>query len=237
MPHQQPKKHVKKPKHAVKKQKTDDRSHPIQGMLYRVRDKDWAELWGEGLPHADAVQLKAKTVGARKSTTARIEACDVPVADHLTRQAAEARLRAREAGRPIPSGNYVGLFSGEFGRSESGGGEGGGGQRRTPTPSALDTQLANMRSPAFAAAGVAAKEANARVSDKEAAAQRRELYRQQREEADAENARLAKEADDLEAELGDAADVPEGDIDDFLGGVGAQPTDEEIRKAQGADAS
>jgi hypothetical protein len=43
------------------------------GKLYRVRDKDWAAVWGENLSHVDAFKLKNKVVASRKSTTARVE--------------------------------------------------------------------------------------------------------------------------------------------------------------------
>jgi hypothetical protein len=42
---------------------------------------------------------------------------------------------------------------------------------------------------------------------------------------------LAEEAERLDAEL-DAANVPEADLDDFIGGVGSMPTDEEVRLAR-----
>lgn len=43
------------------------------GKLYRVRDKDWAAVWGENLTWTDANQLKNQVVGSRRSTTARVE--------------------------------------------------------------------------------------------------------------------------------------------------------------------
>lgn len=47
-------------------------------VLYRVRDKDWAALHGENLSMSDALRLKEHVVGARKSTTARLEPMSVP---------------------------------------------------------------------------------------------------------------------------------------------------------------
>ncbi len=51
------------------------------GRLYRVRDKDWAWVWGENLPWADADKLKEQVVTSRKSTTARVEDMEVPAPD------------------------------------------------------------------------------------------------------------------------------------------------------------
>ncbi len=51
------------------------------GKLYRVRDKDWAELWGENLTHEQATKLKEQVVGSRRSKTARVEDMAVPPPD------------------------------------------------------------------------------------------------------------------------------------------------------------
>lgn len=43
------------------------------GRTYRVRDKGWAKVWGEGLSWDDAVRLKNQVVTSKKSRTARVE--------------------------------------------------------------------------------------------------------------------------------------------------------------------
>jgi hypothetical protein len=50
---------------------------PQEGMLYRVRDKDWVKLWGEGLSWDAAHKLKEYVVGNRLSKTARVEPMSV----------------------------------------------------------------------------------------------------------------------------------------------------------------
>lgn len=99
------------------------------GKLYRVRDKDTAEaagrVWGQNLKHADAVKLKNKVAGERKSRTVRIEEMTTPrpspaqLADMqaparaaAARMAAEAnerqRLRELAAQAPEPEGGDEG---------------------------------------------------------------------------------------------------------------------------------
>lgn len=46
------------------------------GKLYRVRDRGWDKVWGEGLTYADAMQLKERLVAKKKSRTARVEPMD-----------------------------------------------------------------------------------------------------------------------------------------------------------------
>jgi len=53
-------------------------SEATAGKLYRVRDKDWAALWGEHLSWDEANRLKNQVVGERRSTTARVEDMEVP---------------------------------------------------------------------------------------------------------------------------------------------------------------
>lgn len=48
------------------------------GMLYRVRDKDWEKLWGEGLSWDDAHRLKEAVSGRRLSKTVRVEPMSAP---------------------------------------------------------------------------------------------------------------------------------------------------------------
>jgi len=52
-----------------------------QGRIYRVRDKDWAAVWGENLSYDDAVKLRERVVTSRKSTTARVEDEAIPPPD------------------------------------------------------------------------------------------------------------------------------------------------------------
>jgi hypothetical protein len=59
-----------------------------EGRTYRVRDKDFAVIWGEGLSWDDAVKLKEKVVGARRSKTARVEDEETPVPDWAREQLA-----------------------------------------------------------------------------------------------------------------------------------------------------
>lgn len=44
---------------------------------YRVRDKDWATIWGENLTQEEAHKLKERVVGSGKSRTARVEPMSV----------------------------------------------------------------------------------------------------------------------------------------------------------------
>jgi hypothetical protein len=48
------------------------------GRTYRVRDKGWVKVWGEGLTWDDAVKLKNGVVGSKKSRTARVEDEAIP---------------------------------------------------------------------------------------------------------------------------------------------------------------
>lgn len=56
------------------------------GKTYRVRDKDWAAVWGMELSYADALKLKETVVGARRSTTARVEDEAIPPPDWYLEQ-------------------------------------------------------------------------------------------------------------------------------------------------------
>lgn len=49
-----------------------------EGKLYRVRDKEWAKVWGEDLTHDEATRLKDTVVASGKSRTARIEDMGIP---------------------------------------------------------------------------------------------------------------------------------------------------------------
>lgn len=54
------------------------------GRLYRVRDKDWAALWGENLTWKEATELKDLVVGRKKSRTARVEDMAIPPPPGIT---------------------------------------------------------------------------------------------------------------------------------------------------------
>lgn len=56
---------------------------------YRVRDRDWVKVYGDGLTHDAAVALLAKVTGSGKSRTARIE--DMAVQRPSDAQLATAR--------------------------------------------------------------------------------------------------------------------------------------------------
>jgi hypothetical protein len=92
-----------KPLHAADRQTAHTHSRqPLdqltEGRTYRVRDKDFAVIWGEGLSWDDAVKLKEKVVGARRSKTARVEDEETPVPDW----AREPQHQRFIGGRPEP---------------------------------------------------------------------------------------------------------------------------------------
>lgn len=289
------------PKHLQAKPPADPRKHPVKGMTYRVRDKDWAEIWGENLSWEDAEKLVVVTVSSLQSRTARTEAEDIACPPALAKAALRARQRAVVAGRVEPIGaqgiaatadtpaldlveldghpercdysvvwsaadnQHVGLVAqfpslsfmapsppaalvgiiqvvcenlAEVMKKWAE-------EKANPTPHpygadrpadhAAAAQLSSIQGGVLSSvAGVAAdaqKRADAKQAADKAAEARRLEYVRQREEAERDNKRLAAEADKLDAEL-DGANVPEGDIDDLIGGIGAPPTDEEIRKAK-----
>lgn len=57
----------------------------VAGRLFRVRDKDWAALWGEDLSWDDAVKLKDTVVGERRSKTARVEDMEIEAPEWFKR--------------------------------------------------------------------------------------------------------------------------------------------------------
>jgi hypothetical protein len=236
-----------------RKPPADPRQHPIPGMLYRVRDKDWAELWGQSLSWADAEKLRDKLLVDGSSRTARVEASDMNVPSNLVNEARRAFERYNErskssgvhhvAGnyvphqqivedaplepkpvlRSVPPNSPVPVTMGELADIEA-----EAIRREMP----VDPQLAAVQSHALGVAGKEAARAQQRSDDALASAKRREQYKRERELAEKENERLQKEAEEMEKEFGDPADIPEGDLDDFLGGVGAMPTDAEIAEAK-----
>jgi len=69
-------------------------SAPIEeltaGQLFRVRDKDWDNVWAENISHDEAHKLKEKIATSGKSRTVRIESMEIdppewyqPHRDHL----------------------------------------------------------------------------------------------------------------------------------------------------------
>lgn len=56
------------------------------GMLFRVRDRDWKKVWDENLTYDDAMLLKERLVGQRKSKTARVESMAVAPPDWYAAQ-------------------------------------------------------------------------------------------------------------------------------------------------------
>lgn len=53
---------------------------------FRVRDKDWATVWGEGMTRAEADRFKETVVGNGRSRTARVESMSVPPPDWYAAQ-------------------------------------------------------------------------------------------------------------------------------------------------------
>jgi len=61
------------------------------GRLYRVRCKDWENLWGENLTHEEATRLKEQVCTRGKSRTARVEDMEIPAPDwYLAQEGIEA---------------------------------------------------------------------------------------------------------------------------------------------------
>lgn len=58
----------------------------VAGRRFRVRDKDWAAVWGEDLSWDDAVKLKDQIVGERRSKTARVEDMEIDPPDWYVKQ-------------------------------------------------------------------------------------------------------------------------------------------------------
>lgn len=104
------------------------------GKLYRVRDKDWAALHGEDLTWEEATKLKEQLVGARQSTTARVEDMEIPPPDWVLE--AEAAAAADISAAP------------SMGADEQ---------------QEEEAELEAMRAPAIAAARAAAQSAQARA--------------------------------------------------------------------------
>jgi len=52
-----------------------------EGRTYRVRDKDWVMLWGDGLTYTEALKLKEQVVGSGRSKTARVEDMEIQPPD------------------------------------------------------------------------------------------------------------------------------------------------------------
>lgn len=75
-------------------------------VLYRVRDREWAKLWGENLSLTDATKLKEQVVTSKKSNTARLEPMSIPppawyVADNAG-QVSDLSVAVAEEAPPLP---------------------------------------------------------------------------------------------------------------------------------------
>lgn len=83
------------------------RTVPIEdetaGKLFRVRCKDWENLWGENLPYKEANTLKEQIATRGKSRTVRIEDMTIPPPDWYLEQAGDER----DVVSPIATGNIV----------------------------------------------------------------------------------------------------------------------------------
>lgn len=72
-----------------------------EGQLFRVRDKDWETVHGEGLTYQDAHKLKER-VAAKGHRTARIESMEYEPPDWYVQQLAQF---AAENGQAVAAGN------------------------------------------------------------------------------------------------------------------------------------
>lgn len=249
----------RRPTGPARKPPADSRPHPLPGMLYRVRDKEWVAVWAENLSWPVANRLKDHVLVHSGSRSARVEAMDIPPADDVAHVAEHARrVGAQWLGEALnrgelpwfeQGGNYVATFDGSAGDV---GVDGGGGPVTDgpPTfvgrtaeivgvipfqpPAQPDRGLGVIHANTLAKVGKVASEAQKRSNEALAAKQRREQYKKQAEQARKELEEMEKEAEKLDAEL-DGTNIPESDIDDFLGGVGGGPTDDELKKAAEAN--
>lgn len=69
-------------------------------MLYRVRCKDWENLWGEDLSWEEAHKLKELVSGRRLSKTVRVEPMSSPAPDNLPPVKDVGRVVLANAVRP-----------------------------------------------------------------------------------------------------------------------------------------
>jgi len=73
---------VRKPLLTNRKTSRTHRKEPLSqetaGKLYRVRDRGWTVIWGDGLSWQDANKLKNQVAGRRLSKTVRVESMEVP---------------------------------------------------------------------------------------------------------------------------------------------------------------
>jgi len=200
------------PKNPISLHTVDRRIHPQPGVLYRVLEPGWTKLWGHNLEWKDAKALKTSIANKRLSSTVMTEAEDLPIPDRF-KDAAKAAFEKFMADVPVtpvapPAPPMVAPTAPAF-------------PANRPSP-----QLIAIQGSALAAAGDAAKEAQARHE----AALRRAQYKKEQEDAQKETERLAQEAD--ADELAGGADVGEAELHDFLASTGGMPTDAEIKEAK-----
>lgn len=177
------------------------------GKLYRVRDKNdvpkkkWGKVWAINLPLGEAVALKDDLAGKRKSTTVRTELMEVPNPgdpsdgnpDGSWKPPGELKAVAEVNPHTLPKGH----------------GE--------PADSAKASPLPKMPPPPLGAASAAAVSAAVE-------AQQRHDNQKAREAAEKEAQARQDELKALsELNLEIEGDLPQGDVDDLLEGVGDQP--------------
>lgn len=209
------------------------------GKLFRVRDKDWERIWGENLTHEEATALCTKITANRKSRTARIEDMEIGPPDGVDYTPPAPRGHAPEQSQPeappitpAPYKNITVETRGDkkytYGiksdtgikvvlKVESKYASKPAGGPPVSVPKA-NTQLTALQSGAMAAAGQAAREAQARA---DAVAERDRMYAK------------AADLDQMLNPVGDGGDdlVDDGEIHDLTAGLGEMPTDEEIAAA------
>lgn len=204
---------------------TPDQYRP--GATYRVREADWSAIWGEQLQHVDAVKLKSKVVGERKSTTAVIEDEVLGPPPELEERAiaARAQLRAtpvmkyrvREAdwskvwGEDLIEAAATQLKNKVVGERKSKSALVESMNVTAPYPAVIatlagpvDPQLAQIQSASLAQAGDIARAAQARADAVQARQKAVDDARRAADEADAEAKKILAELDATEGEAAEA---------------------------------
>lgn len=212
--------------------------------LYRVRDKDWTTVWAEHLTRADADALVTKLTSTLKSRSARREPMNVTAPDGLPPYAVVyPQMGGVRLGGPVhafdqvappkpsvPEAPFTDISTVKRdGKIYTYGTRRSDGRKvvlsmksATSTPSVptigtvtVDPQLIAAHNSALAAAGQAARQAQARA------------------DAEVERSKKIAQAEEIEKmmESGEIGSMSDDDLAELLGGTGELPSDDEIKAA------
>ncbi len=205
------------------------------GKLYRVRDRDWAAVWGQDLSWEAATKLKDQVVASGKTRTARVEDMAIPPpAEYLEYLAqAQAQEAAEDAAEEISwshgdsRGDADGIMERAAVRQHQDPDE------RDVVQTSSDPELARAAAAAISAvrpivtASQAASQAAPAYRDKTVTAARRPV-----QQPPLPPPSPLKVATELDGDLLPEDALTDADLPDLAGDIGGGPSEDDIALAQ-----